>query len=239
MRAASQAMSGAVDLCVTVLEQTLAPQLEVNGLDKPSANTDIAARNAASQMMALTTLRHVRDVLSGSAPTFDPSVMQPLRELSKEGEVAEVEYGRSGSSGVPLRPTATKTSRDRLAPTGPVDGLGAGFPRLEVASPPASMPAPTTNPGSSSTATQAPATLASNTTTSRLKAGERPLSSGLPPSGAKAREAFPPSPVSTSPPSADTKGDVYPPVRRPGAAPVPVTRSPSSERRPFDPLGVL
>ncbi|BGP54891.1 hypothetical protein JCM8202_003400 [Rhodotorula sphaerocarpa] len=82
MRAASLAMSDAVDLCVTVLERTLAPPEREESATAPERRAPPAAADNASQMMALTALRHVRDVLGGNAPTFDPSVLQPLRDLA-------------------------------------------------------------------------------------------------------------------------------------------------------------
>ncbi|GAA5885299.1 hypothetical protein JCM16303_005995 [Sporobolomyces ruberrimus] len=98
MRASGTAMAEALDLCVTVLERALSPPTSnsVNGQSgadhktangagstdrRPSSQSTLPLSPAlGSQVMAITTLKHVRDVLGGQAKGFDSSVLLPLQQ---------------------------------------------------------------------------------------------------------------------------------------------------------------
>lgn len=71
MRATSLAMSRAVDMCIKALQQDV--------LGSNNAST-LPSNPSERTMTALTALSHVRDVMSGKARTFDPSVLAPLNE---------------------------------------------------------------------------------------------------------------------------------------------------------------
>ncbi|GAA5976633.1 hypothetical protein JCM10908_005576 [Rhodotorula pacifica] len=226
MRASCLAMSEAVDVCVAVLEKSLAPT------DEPAApaasGTDPVADSSAAQMMALTALRHVRDVLGGQAPTFDSSVLQPLKELSPSSRAEET----SRTATKPPSPTSAERAPTPgpRAPSpsrrGPVDGLGAGFARLGVSSAPLPSPAkqPTENrstPPSVNSSSYPPA------------AASRKTASATPPEAGQSRHVTP------QPPPAQTPSISSPPSSQVQAA----ARSTASHRDecrgPFDPLGVL
>ncbi|GAA5865285.1 hypothetical protein JCM3774_004923 [Rhodotorula dairenensis] len=222
MRAASLAMSEAVDICVAVLEKTLAPperspQTVADKADGPEADT------SAAQMMALTVLRHVRDVLGGQAPTFDGSVLQPLKDMSCRSQSSEAKASGARSSSITSGQALPAESRAASAASrGPVDGLGAGFARLSVSPSPRS---------STSTAPR----LAENGTlprTTRTEPTPR-SSSAMPPPVSPA-----PAPRTSSSQRPASTDATKPPQTIPGS---PSTHETSHDeiRRPFDPLGVL
>ena len=63
-------MGKAVDLCVGVLER----QWATEGSKKERESS----KGLAEGLMALTALKHVRDVLGGEAATFNANVLAPL-----------------------------------------------------------------------------------------------------------------------------------------------------------------
>ena len=235
LRAASRAMSEAVDVCVTVLEKTLAPPA------RPAAEkTDVSAAEAsAAQMMALTALRHVRDVLGGEAPTFDASVLDPLKEMSLPAQ-------SNGSASLPSATSSSSSTleqsavpKPRAAPAtarGPVDGLGAGFARLDLS------PSPS------------PQAAAGRPVQTDLPKSERAESNAYPPTAAfqpapSTPRAHPSDPVlegntrRPSSPPPQSRASPQPVIPAPGATSSdarPAANSHRDEiRRPFDPLGVL
>lgn len=92
MRQTSLAMSKAIDLCVTVLQQEVViGKPKAPGADDEQAESasEVPPRDhplpSSETIMALTALAHVRDVLAGKARTFDASVLSPLTESLDSG----------------------------------------------------------------------------------------------------------------------------------------------------------
>ncbi|BGO90109.1 hypothetical protein NBRC10512v2_002156 [Rhodotorula toruloides] len=94
MRASASAMSQAVDLCITAFEAALVMPSPAASPRPGDVSNDVVIQQqpakevGAPQMMALTALRHVRDVLGGQAHAFDPSVLEPLRQTLRPQQSA-------------------------------------------------------------------------------------------------------------------------------------------------------
>jgi TBC1 domain family protein 5 len=240
LRAASRAMSEAVDVCVAVLEKTLAPpaQPPPTAAD-PEKRDEAAAEASAAQMMALTALRHVRDVLGGEAPTFDASVLDPLKEMSRPARSNGPEsHQRAASSSSSALEQAT-APRARAAPTaarGPVDGLGAGFARLDLS------PSPS------------PRVVAGQSVQYESPKSARADSTSYPPTASSQPALSTPSARPSAPVLEGSASQPSSPPPQPRASPRPVIPTPATTssrahsaatshrdeiRRPFDPLGVL
>lgn len=235
LRAASRAMSEAVDVCVTVLEKTLAPPA------RPAAEkTDVSAAEAgAAQMMALTALRHVRDVLGGEAPTFDASVLDPLKEISfpaRSNGSESLPSAASSSSSALEQGAVTKPHAAPATARGPVDGLGAGFARLDLSPSPsprvvAGQSVQDESPESAGAASNAyPPTAASQPPLSTPSAHPN---ESVPEGNASQPLSPPPQPRASPQPAIPAPGTTSSDAR-------PAANSHRDEiRRPFDPLGVL
>ncbi|GEM06910.1 TBC domain protein, Rab GTPase activator [Rhodotorula toruloides] len=124
MRASASSMSQAVDLCITAFESALItpsppaspPPGEVS---EDAASPQSAKEVGATQVMALTALRHVRDVLGGQARVFDASVLEPLRQSLQLQQPTPLEAGQSSSSVFETKlvsPEADTTNLTRPAP---------------------------------------------------------------------------------------------------------------------------
>lgn len=76
LRSANSVMGEALNQCVEVLERDWS--------DAPLATTTAKepAVQSGQTLMALTVLKHIRDVLGGSAESFDPNVLAPLLRIS-------------------------------------------------------------------------------------------------------------------------------------------------------------
>lgn len=239
LRAASRAMSEAVDVCVTVLEKTLAPPARPPlAATYPDKRDDAAAEASAAQMMALTALRHVRDVLGGEAPTFDASVLDPLKQMSLPAQANGPDSHRNAASSAstPEQVTAPKV---RTAPTvarGPVDGLGAGFARLDLS--PSRSPRPVA--GQSVQDDSPKSERGESTSYPPLAAAQpaRSTSNAHPSDAVLAGNASRPS--SPSPPPQVSSRPVIPAPAATSSSAHPAANSHRDETgRPFDPLGVL
>ncbi|BGP14289.1 hypothetical protein JCM10213v2_002234 [Rhodosporidiobolus nylandii] len=162
MRASSLAMSSAIDLCCSVLERGLMPptpvaspklERDVGGgssegipLSPPSSSrksggaaggTGQTVPPQIGQVMALTALKHIRDVLGGQAQVFDESVLAPLNQLLETSGLPSMSPSLNPSfppPGFSTRQPSSASSRSpapsgaRLAPNKspvPRDPLGA------------------------------------------------------------------------------------------------------------------
>ncbi|GAA6060702.1 hypothetical protein JCM10212_003323 [Sporobolomyces blumeae] len=291
MRASSIAMANALDLCVSVLERALTPPTPVmpssefegaqgSGGGEPtrigsSSSSSTLRGSAASaaalapQVMAITALKHVRDVLGGQANSFDSSVLHPLQQtldlLNKSPPLPPLPFD---SPGIPMEsPTISYSPATPVAPEPseparlPPDENATTQPRStnSPAPTPASQPPPPTRPRSPPLQT-----LRAKESAASLLAGARddkplpaltrtpplapsasprpndPLSSSFRPVGGHGTSVSSSSSTSSGRPS---------PLLTTYAAPTPAASSPS-DRSPrhesqfppsptFDPLGVL
>lgn len=136
MRAQSIAMSRAVDLCVNALERAASAEGESVGAERAG-------------MMALTALKHVRDVLGGQAHAFDPAVIEPLTlALSVPEEKVRDEEPNADATPAPV-PVAPVASAKATSPTAAPSASSTsanGLSAAPVASPPLHLSARTDKP---------------------------------------------------------------------------------------------
>ncbi|GAA6021314.1 hypothetical protein JCM10207_002694 [Rhodosporidiobolus poonsookiae] len=288
MRASSLAMSNAIDLCVAVLERGLVPPTPVGSPIAPAAEVvgkdDIpleggksapvngeAGRKGAPALgpetMALTALKHIRDVLGGQAQVFDSSVLEPLRRV--------LDGSPAAAPSIPLPPPTTFASpplpplpsaeSPAASPAPPLAASPAPpAPSLAAPAPAKAVPPPTNAPTPSSSAATPPAANAPPPPSSHpsLLLGGRSLtpSTGLtrtpqptarPPDPLLNPSRYPPqrSPVSPAPPPTPSPppGPSQTPQPQPAAFPPvgfstrpgPSSSSVGRSAAPQDPLGAL
>ncbi|GAA5950232.1 hypothetical protein JCM3765_004248 [Sporobolomyces pararoseus] len=137
MRASGVAMAQALDLCVTVLEKALSPPTPIpssnsqfepaertsNGgsTSRSSASTASTAPSLAPQVMAITALKHVRDVLGGQAKNFDSSVLGPLQQtldlLNKSPPLPPLPSDSPAMPTATSPPSSPEPSPEKVDPT--------------------------------------------------------------------------------------------------------------------------
>ncbi|GAA5859295.1 hypothetical protein JCM8547_001970 [Rhodosporidiobolus lusitaniae] len=179
MRTSSLSMSSAIDLCVQVLERELVPPTPVasplladdtNGCrgDIPLSTGKTTASHPpplGTQTMALTALKHIRDVLGGQATTFDSSVLGPLRQVL-EGSPQQ------STTSAPFPPPSTFSS----PPLPPLPSSPSPKPSSQPSLAPAPPSPARTVPAAALPAPMAAAPSASATPSLHLGArGEKPL----------------------------------------------------------------
>ncbi|GAA5948855.1 hypothetical protein JCM21900_003449 [Sporobolomyces salmonicolor] len=277
MRASSLAMSNALDLCVSVFERALvpsspaAPSTAFNALPRrpiaasqahddvalddrgTKSTTESSTTSLAPQIMALTALKHIRDVLGGQAQSFDSNVLSPLRHALDEFDMRSPPALPTPPLISPSSPVPTPTKRPARpqpptvksepaimseATAAPAYGPPTStFPALQPA--PSSLPAPLPPTPSSqpvlllSARTDKPLPALSRTP-SLVSRPSDPLSNGR-------ASSIQPMPPSRPPPSSPLAPTPSPP-RNPAwpsssfsTGPAP----PPSAKKPFDPLGAL
>ncbi|GAA5991738.1 hypothetical protein JCM11641_004848 [Rhodosporidiobolus odoratus] len=264
MRASSLSMSSAIDLCVAVLEKGLIPPTPVASPDLERTKDDVGEHIPLSiprakgddskapppigQVMALTALKHIRDVLSGSAQAFDPSVLAPLHQV-----LATSNGSPAPSPTAALSPTPTYTSPP-LPPLPSIElpqpraaSLAPPPPLLPIARTPSPIAAPATRSPTLSTTTASsisprlPSPSLDPTSTPSLLLGSRreQPSTGL--SRTPQPRTATPDPLgltpSRCPPSAATQRPY--PSSAPPSSPHPASFTPSSfsSRPPLSPSG--
>ncbi|GAA5890399.1 hypothetical protein JCM5296_002811 [Sporobolomyces johnsonii] len=276
MRASNLAMSDALGLCVSVLERAIVPPspappskaLDASprgpiaasqgpddvALDErgTKSTTESSTTSVAPQVMALTALKHIRDVLGGQAQSFDPNVLSPLRHALNELETRSSPALPtppliSPSSPVPtpserpalpqpptVEPKPASTSESTAAPA--YDPSTSTFPVLQPA--PSSPPAPRPPTSSSQPVlllgarTDRPLPALSRTP-SLVSRPSDPLFNGRASSIQPTSPSRPP-PSPPAPPPSPPRNPAWPsgsfstrPAPPPGA------------KKPFDPLGAL
>ncbi|GAA6023999.1 hypothetical protein JCM11491_002875 [Sporobolomyces phaffii] len=258
MRASGVAMAEALDLCVTVLERALSPPtpnpLATSrfGTSAQSASDESCstastgpAPSLAPQIMAITALKHVRDVLGGQANSFDASVLSPLQQtldlLNKSPALPPLPSDSPSLSSPPDSPDS-QGSAQAFAPPETAESLPLSASKISpTRTLRTSVPSPGHNEGPTPTTTS-PTRVAPPSSVNAYSASrsDKPLPTltRTPPI------ARPPVPVLT-PESSQSPSPLltsYAPST-PGSSPQLSTKSrqpPSpSSRSPFDPLGVL
>lgn len=239
MRASASAMSEAVDLCITAFEAALVTPTSA-ALPRPDETAGDAALQrestkdvGAPQMMALTALRHVRDVLGGQAHAFDASVLEPLRQSLQPQQSTSLEAGGRDPAAVEAKVALPKADEPKSVHS---QGLAATPSSTNATEDASASPLPTPP------AVSSPSLLLSGRTDKPLPALSRtPVidSSSTESPAYPPRQAVFPTPSIASSPRA--VGEASPRPR----SPVPQTPSPPSPstRRTgavmSDPLGVL
>ncbi|GJN87110.1 hypothetical protein Rhopal_000055-T1 [Rhodotorula paludigena] len=136
MRAQSIAMSRAVDICVNALERAASAEGESVGAERAG-------------MMALTALKHVRDVLGGQAHAFDPAVIEPLTlALSVPEEKVRDDEPKADAtpSPVPVAPSASAKAPPPTAASSASTTSASGLSVAPVSSPQLHLSARTDKP---------------------------------------------------------------------------------------------
>ncbi|GAA5934133.1 uncharacterized protein JCM15063_000563 [Sporobolomyces koalae] len=263
MRVSSAAMGEALGLCISVLERALSPPTPDLSGAQNLASTAKSASGAGStpaptslsiapQIMAITAMKHVRDVLGGQAKTFDPSVLTPLQQtldlLNKSPPLPPLPI-----ESPPLRPSSPPTATLH-APPSPAQTTSAEVhvsPSLRAPAPPPVHSKPTSSP-SLLPSEVLESTRATGTITNYLGSrSERPL-----PMLTRTPQVAPVSPKPIDPLTSSGSSRAVSPLLTAygGASPAPSSRSTSGwssphsppkripsppARSPFDPLGVL
>ncbi|BGP01268.1 Rab-GTPase-TBC domain-domain containing protein [Rhodotorula toruloides] len=244
MRASASAMSQAVDLCITAFEATLvvpspAASPRPGKVSNDAGNQQRVAKEVgAPQMMALTALRHVRDVLGGQAHAFDPSVLEPLRQtLQPQQSVSASTSEPFKVEGNVVSPEADKT-KSVAAPAPDADAPPSLASQSASKMQSTASPPPPLAPAASS-----PALLLSDRTDKPLPSLSRTPHARTSSIAWRGLSAYPPRPAETpASPTAPSPSPSAPPRPSSPTSQTPSPPSPSTRKTGAvmsDPLGVL
>jgi len=272
IRSSNIAMASALELCVTVLEKALIPptpdpsssaengQRTAGGPSTSKSNlgdrTGSASSSLAPQMMAITAVKHVRDVLGGQAKSFDLSVLGPLQQtldqLTKSPPLPPLPFdspflASQPEESDPDRPLDSTPTHENL-PLEPPSSSSSFAPAQRAMPSAPSRPTPPTSPPTTKTSpspnpyvsSRSDKPLPSLTRTPQLPSSSTPTASS--PSSSDPVTSFNssrrPSPLLTS--YAGSSPAPSRPTSTSSSPPVSIKSLPSpTPRTPFDPLGVL